>query len=152
LASAVAAYARHPVEGTEPNHFGATAIVGVPWDMRFSTSVTLSSGGAKPVFDFSKGFDFAGRSKTGVLNTAVYPPKKNGFGYRNVDFRLQKDFPSFGKGSVTALLEVFNAFNFTNYGCLSNFRAPDTNPATLGTPTCVVSLGRREQVGLKINF
>jgi hypothetical protein len=147
-----AAYARHPIEGSEPNHFGATAIVGVPWDMRFSTSVTLSSGGAKPVFDFSKGFDFAGRSQTGVLNTAVYPPKKNGFGYRNVDFRLQKDFPSFRKGSVTALLEVFNAFNFTNYGCLSNFRAPDTNPATLGTPTCVVSLGRREQVGLKFNF
>ena len=48
--------------------------------------------------------------------------------------------------------DIFNAFNFTNFGCLSFFRAPDTNPATLGTPGCVVSLGRREQIGLKVNF
>jgi hypothetical protein len=142
------AYAKHPVAGTEPNHFVASGIIGLPWDVRFSTTLTYGSGAASPVSDFSQGFDFAGRLKTGVINTAVYPPGH----YKNADFSLQKDFHSFGKGSVTGVLQVFNAFNNTNYGCLSNFRAPDTNPATLGTPNCVVTLGRREQVGIKVNF
>ena len=144
--------ARHPVEGSEPNSFVASGIFGLPWDMRFSTNVTLSTGGAKPIQDFSKGFDLAGRLATGVWNGAVYPPKSGGFGYRNVDFRLQKDFGPLVGTTVTAIAEVFNAFNYTNYGCLSNFRAPDTNVATLGIPSCVVSLGRREQIGLKVNF
>lgn len=145
------AYARHPVPGSEPNHFNASAIFGIPWDMRFSTNVTLSSGGATPITDFSKGFDFASRLATGVKNGAVYPQKSGGFGFRNVDFRLSKDFHLLGT-TVGLIGEVFNAFNFTNFGCLSDFRAPDTNPATLGTPGCVVTLGRREQIGLKVNF
>ena len=143
-----AAYARHPVAGTEPNHFVASSIIGLPWDMRFSTTITYGSGGASPVSDFSQGFDFAGRLKTGVINRAVYPPGH----YKNADFALQKDFRAFGRGSVTGIVQVFNAFNNTNYGCLSNFQAPDTDPATLGTPNCVVTLGRREQVGIKVSF
>jgi outer membrane receptor protein involved in Fe transport len=143
-----AAYAKHPIPGSEPNHFVASGIVGLPWDVRFSTTLTYGSGGANPVFDFSQGFDFAGRLKTGVLNRAVYPPGH----YKNADFALQKDFRSFGKSSITGILQVFNAFNNTNYGCLSNFQAPDTNPATLGTANCVVTLGRREQVGIKVSF
>ena len=48
--------------------------------------------------------------------------------------------PMSGQGTSLALIgEVFNAFNFANYGCLSDFYAPDTNPATLGTPNCVVT-------------
>jgi hypothetical protein len=53
---------------------------------------------------------------------------------------------------VTLIGEVFNAFNFTNYGCLSNFLGPGGDPSSLGVPSCVVSLGRREQVGFKVNF
>ena len=144
--------ARHPVNGSEPNHFYASGIIGLPWESRFSTSVTLGSGPAQPIQDFSKGFDLAGRLATGVWNGAVYPPKSGGWGFRDVDFRLQKDFGAFSGTRIGLILDVFNAFNFTNYGCLSFFRAPDTNPATLGQPSCVVSLGRREQVGLKIDF
>ena len=145
-------YARHPVTGSEPNHIGATGMVRMPWDLVFSTSVTLGSGPATDVFDLSQGFDLAGHFKTGVINRAVYPPKSGGFGYRDVDFRLQKTFPAFGRTSLAVSAEVFNAFNFTNYGCLSNFLGPGDNPANLGQPNCVVSLGRREQVGLKVNF
>jgi len=82
----------------------------------------------------------------------VYPPKTGGFGNRNVDFRLEKDFPTFGKTSVGVVAEIFNAFNWANYGCLSNFLAPGDPRSNLGKPGCVVSLGRREQVGLKLNF
>jgi outer membrane receptor for ferrienterochelin and colicin len=141
-------YARHPVPGSEPNHFGATGIIGIPWDMRFSTSITLSSGGATPITDFSKGFTLAGRLQTGVKNGAKYP--KGGF--RDVDFRLQKDIRAFGNTSVTLMAEVFNAFNYTNYGCLNDFVGDNNDRTTLGNPNCVVSLGRREQVGLRVNF
>jgi len=144
-------YAKHPIPGSEPNHFSATGIFGIPWDMRFSTNITLGTGPATPVFDFSQGFSLAGRLATGVIPRAVYPPKSGGFGYRNVDFRLQKDFNAFGKTSIGVVAEVFNAFNFANYGCLQAFIPPEGNP-NLGQPTCVVSLGRREQVGLKVNF
>lgn len=145
-------YARHPIPGSEPNRFIATGIFGIPWDMRFSTSVTLSSGGATPITDFSQGFSLAGRLATGVKRGAVYPPKKGGFGYRNVDFRLQKDFSAFAGLSIGVVAEVFNAFNFTNYGCLTDFLGPNDSRANLGKPNCVVSLGRREQVGLKLTF
>jgi hypothetical protein len=143
-----AAYARHPVPGSEPNHFNATGIFGIPWDMRFSTSVTLGSGGATPITDFSKGFSLAGRLQTGVKRGAVYPDK----GFRNVDFRLTKDFNAVRGTTVAVIAEVFNAFNFTNYGCLNDFVGDNNDRSTLGNPNCVVSLGRREQVGLRLTF
>jgi hypothetical protein len=146
-------YARHPVPGTEPNHFIASGIFRIPWDMRFSTNVTLGTGGAQPIQDFSQGFDLAGRLKTGVWRGALYPPKSGGFGYRDVDFRLEKDFGLAGRTNIGLVGEVFNAFNFTNYGCLlPYFLAPGDSRSNLGKPTCVVTLGRREQVGLKLNF
>lgn len=145
-------YARHPRAGSEPNRFNATAIVGLPWDVRFSTNVVLSSGEATPVSDFSKGFTLAGRLATGVIPSAVYPPKSSGFGYRNVDFRLGKDFPAIHGTTIGVVAEVFNAFNFTNYGCLNNFVGDNNDRSTLGNPNCVVSLGRREQLGLKVTF
>jgi outer membrane receptor protein involved in Fe transport len=143
-----AAYAKHPVPGSEPNHFNATAIFGIPWDMRFSTSVTVGTGGATPITDFSKGFSLPGRLQTGVKRGAVYPPK----GYRDVDFRLRKDFTTMGTTSIGVIAEVFNALNFTNYGCLNDFVGDNNDRTTLGNPNCVVSLGRREQVGLDVKF
>jgi Carboxypeptidase regulatory-like domain/TonB dependent receptor len=145
-------YARHPVTGSEPNHLVATGIFGIPFDLRFSTTITLGTGPATDVLDLSQGFDLAGHLKTGVLNSAVYPPKTWGFGYRDIDLRLEKDFATFGRSSVAVIGEVFNAGNFKNFGCLSNFLGPGDNPANLGKPGCVVSLGRREQLGLKLNF
>ena len=145
-------YARHPRPGAEPNRFNATAIIGLPWDLRFSTNITLSSGEATPFFDFSKGFTLPGRLQTGVINDAVYPPEQNGFGYRNVDFRLSKDFPAFAGTTIGLVAEIFNAFNSTNYGCLNSFVGDNNDRTTLGQPNCVVSLGRRQQVGLKVSF
>ena len=145
-------YAKHPRLGSEPNRFNATGIFGLPWDVRFSTNVTLSTGEATPYFDFSKGFNLAGRLATGVIPDAVYPPKKNGFGFRNVDFRLGKDFAAYAGTTIGVTVEVFNAFNFTNFGCLNSFVGDNNDRSTLGNPNCVVSLGRREQLGLKVTF
>jgi hypothetical protein len=140
-------YARHPRAGSEPRRFNATAIVGLPWDVRFSTNIVISSGEATPVMDFSQGFGLQGRLQTGVINSAVYPDG----GYRTADFRLSKDFPAFAGTTIGVIAEVFNAFNETNFGCLANFLPPEGNP-NLGTPNCVVSLGRREQIGLRVSF
>ena len=147
-----ALYPRRPVVGSEPDHLVATGIFGLPWDVRFSTTATLGTGPATVVVDVSQGFDLAGHLKTGVFNRAVYPPKTWGFGYRNIDMRLEKDIPTFAKSSLGVILEVFNVGNFHNYGCLSDFLGPGGDPASLGQPGCVVNLGRREQVGLKLNF
>ena len=147
-APSAADYARHPRVGSEPNRFNATLIVGLPWDMRLSTNITASSGEATPVFDFSKGFSLAGRLQTGVINSAVYPQR----GYRNLDVRLAKDFPAFSGVTIGLSAEMFNAFNETNYGCLNNFVGDNNDRTNLGNPNCVVSLGRREQVGLKVSF
>lgn len=75
------------------------------------------------------------------------------FPYQNVDMRLRKDFPRFGR-SATALgitLDVFNVLNHDNLGCYRDFtfNASDTN---FGKANCVVSDARRYQLGAELDF
>ena len=144
-----ALYARHPTAGSEPNHFVGSGIYALPFGTRLGATLTWGTGPATQVFDLSQGFDLAGHLKTGVINRAVYPSG----GYRTLDLRLEQPVPLGGKTSVSVIGEVFNAGNWTNYGCLSNFVGPNDNPSTvLGNPGCLASLGRREQLGLRVNF
>lgn len=145
-----AQYPRHEVPGSERDRIVANAIFGLPWDVRFSTNLSFGTGGATNVLDFTQGFDLAARQRTHPFERSIRPPKTWGFASRSVDFRLQKDF-DIGPTSVALVGEIFNAFNWTNFGCLNNFIGPEGNP-TFGDPTCVTTLGRREQVGLKLNF
>ncbi len=112
---------------------------------------SLGSGAATDVLDFSQGFDLAARERTHPFGRSIRPPTTWGFADRTVDFRLEKDVRAFGNVSVGLVGEIFNAFNWASYGCLNNFIPPEGNP-TFGQPTCVTNLGRREQIGLKINF
>jgi len=73
------------------------------------------------------------------------------FPYQNVDFRLRKDFPSFGR-TATAFgitLDVFNALNHDNFGCYNTGNRTDAN---FGKPDCVVADARRYQLGAELNF
>jgi hypothetical protein len=73
------------------------------------------------------------------------------FPYQNLDMRLRKDFPRFGR-STTAVgltLDIFNATNHNNFGCFNTGNPTDT---AYGTPGCVVSDARRYQVGAELNF
>ena len=73
------------------------------------------------------------------------------FPYQNLDMRLRKDFPRFGR-STTAVgltLDVFNATNHNNFGCYNTGNPTD---AAYGTPGCVVSDARRYQIGAELNF
>lgn len=146
-----AAYPRRDVPGSERDRIVAVGTFALPWDLRFATSISLGSGAATDVLDFSQGFDLAARERTHPFGRSIRPPTTWGFADRTVDFRLEKDVRAFGNVSVGLVGEIFNAFNWASYGCLNNFIPPEGNP-TFGQPTCVTNLGRREQVGLKINF
>lgn len=143
-------YPKHAVPGSERDRIVATGIWALPFDARFSTILSFGSGGAANLLDFSKGFSLQNRIDSRAYAGTLYPKKTWGFADRSVDFRLQKDIPIAGM-SIGFTAEVFNAFNWANYGCLTNFLPPEGNPS-LGQPNCVVNLGRREQVGVKLNF
>ena len=79
------------------------------------------------------------------------------FPYRNVDMRLRKDFPSFGRTPVGfgITLDLFNALNHANLGCFNTGNPvqgngqPDLN---FGKASCVVTDARRYQLGAELNF
>ena len=71
------------------------------------------------------------------------------FPYQNVDLRLRKDFPNFGRSSLGVTLDLFNALNHDNLGC---YDTGDRRNTTFGQPTCVISDNRRLQVGAEYNF
>jgi hypothetical protein len=146
-----AAYGKHDVPGSERDRIVMNGIFGLPWDIRFSTTISLGSGAAFNVLDFSQGFDLPARERTRPFDRTIYPEKTWGFADRTVDFHLQKDFRIGGDLSVSVVGEVFNAFNWASYGCLDNFIGPGGN-TNFGNPNCTTNLGRREQVGLKFNF
>ncbi len=80
------------------------------------------------------------------------------FPYQNVDMRLRKDFPGFGR-TATAFgitLDVFNTFNHNNLGCYGDnlgggFNVNNSNP-NYGKANCVVTDARRYQLGAELNF
>ena len=145
-----AAYGRHEVPDSERDRIVANAIFALPWDVHFSTNLSFGSGAATNVLDFSQGFDLAARERTHPFSRSIRPPKTWGFADRSVDFRLEKGV-NVGPTEVVLVGEIFNAFNWASYGCLNNFIPPEGNPS-FGQPGCVTNLGRREQVGLKVNF
>lgn len=146
-----AAYPEHSVPGSERHRIVATAIAGLPWDIRFSTIVSLGSGGATNILDFSQGFSLENRLATEPFKNSVYPERKAGFAERNVDIRLEKDF-NLGPARLDLIGEVFNAFNQTTFGCLENFIGPPGPNPNLGNPNCVTNLARRFQAGVRFKF
>ncbi len=150
-----AAYGKHDVPGSERDRITATGIFGLPWDIRLSTIASFGSGQFTNVLDFTQGFSLENRLATHPFSRSITPPKKGGFADRNVDLKAEKDFATFGRTSVGIIGGVYNAFNWTSFGCLNNFIGPPPNSdqlANLGKPNCVIRLGRREEVGFKVNF
>jgi hypothetical protein len=73
------------------------------------------------------------------------------FPYQNVDMRLRKDFPTFGRTATAfgVTLDVFNTFNHANLGCYNTGNPTDVN---FGKAGCVVTDARRYQLGAEVNF
>ena len=148
-----AMYPRRDVPNSERDRIVASGVIGLPFEIRFSTIVSLGSGGATPVLDFSQGFSLQNRLATQPFKRQIYPKRTWGFADRSIDLRAEKTFHAFGPTSLGLVAEGFNVANFHNYGCLDqhNFLPPEGNPS-LGQAGCVINLGRRFQAGVRVNF
>jgi hypothetical protein len=146
---------KHPAND-ERARIVANWITDVPylWGIQFSGLITLGSGNKQdiggPIRFNPNGYERGGFSPPGH-NFLIFGK----WVYRNVDLRIRKDLPSFGRaGNLGLTLDLFNAFNYDNFGC---FRTPpnqangDPDP-NLGTSDCVVSDARRLQIGAEYDF
>ena len=146
---------KHPAND-ERARIVANWITDVPylWGIQFSGLITLGSGNKQdiggPIRFNPNGYERGGFSPPGQ-NFLIFGK----WVYRNVDLRLRKDLPSFGRaGNLGITLDLFNAFNYDNFGC---FRTPpnqangDPDP-NLGTSDCVVTDARRFQIGAEYDF
>jgi hypothetical protein len=65
-----------------------------------------------------------------------------------VDLKLRKDFPRFSGTQLGVTLDLFNVFNYQNFGCYDvGYKSP-----TQGNASCVVSDPRRAQIGAEYTF
>ncbi|HEY4368607.1 MAG TPA: TonB-dependent receptor [Steroidobacteraceae bacterium] len=151
-------YPRHPTSADEKHRVVMSGIVGLPWDLKLSTLITLGSGTGYTITDQSAG------TGPGEIQYRYYTgrPKKHSFiipnawAFRTVDLRLEKEFP-FGRSQKLSLVaEAFNIFDYENYDPASyngNIPAPG-QPANdaFGKPTQLLEPGRRLQFGATYSF
>jgi hypothetical protein len=131
-------------DNDERHHVSASAIVGLPLGVRFSTLLTLGTGVPFTIFDFSR------EAASIKWNGGDPPRRRNIFGnwaYESLDLRLSKDFPITGGVRAGVQAEVFNVTNFRNFCGFEGFYLA-TN---LGQPNCQYNT-RRAQLGANVSF
>ena len=128
----------------ERHHVVASAIYGLPWDVRFSTVLTLGSGVPYTIFDFSH------EAASIKWNGGSPHRTRNIFGlwaYESLDLRLAKEFAITGDVRAGVQAEVFNVTNFKNFCGFEGFYLS----SNLGKPNCQYNT-RRAQVGVNVSF
>jgi len=149
-----------PSRGLERWRYVGTATVGLPFDIRLSTVVTLSSGPSfgsviccnVPQSVAGPGGPSAYFTDFGVLHPRAF------FGYKNVDFNISKSFkmPWNPAQELTVYFQALNAFDFVNRnysmwgGGFQNYGGP--GPTRDPDPTGVASQGQNFKVGAKFTF
>lgn len=140
---------KHP-SNDERARIVANWITDVPYlfGIQFSGLITLGSGNKQDI-------SCPPRFCSDYVRGGFSPPGQKFlvFGkwvYRNVDMRLRKDFPSLRGTRLGLTLDVFNVFNYDNFGC---FNTPgNQSDPNFGAPNCVVSDARRIQLGAEYDF
>lgn len=135
----------------ERHHVVANWIMDLPYlyGVQFSGLITLGSGANLDIGCPSR---FCGPAT--YINGGFTPPHYSFlipgklWAYRRVDVRLRKDFPNVSGTQLGVTLDMFNLFNYQNFGCYdTGFGSP-----TLGKANCVVSDPRRAQLGVAYSF
>lgn len=153
----IADYPRHPTSADERHRVVFSAIVGLPWDLKASTLITLGSGTGYTIHDQTLG---TGPGETIHRYYEGRPEKKsfiipNAWAYRSVDLRLEKAF-AFAGQRVSLVAEAFNVFDFENYdpGSYNGNIPPAGEPPNeaFGRPTKLIEPGRRLQFGFTWQF
>jgi hypothetical protein len=140
---------KHP-SNDEKTHIVANWIVDLPYvaGVQFSGLITLGSGNR---LDVGCPARFCG---AGYINGGFTPTKYDfiipgAFAYRDVDLRLRKDFPNISGTTLGITFDLFNVFNFQNFGC---FDTGSPTSANFGHAGCTVSDPRRLQIGAEYGF
>lgn len=143
-----------PVVGMERWRFVGTGTVGLPWDIRLSTVVTLSSGpsyaGVLCNVPVGAGTDCF------TTNFGIHRP--HGIAYKNVDLNVSKTFkmPFNPNHEFTVYFQALNAFDFVNRNYSMWTGGVDTvdgpGPSHKHDQTGVASQGRNFKVGARYTF
>jgi outer membrane receptor protein involved in Fe transport len=136
-----------PTGSDERHRVVASGIVGLPWDTRLSTLISLGTGLPFTIADASEGFgpgQFVLRRNAGRDDEI--------FEFAQVDLRLAKDF-ELQKQRISAFAEVFNLFNTKNFAGYNGFipPSPEMNP-DFGNPSYLIGPTRSLQFGLGYKF
>ncbi len=155
----VADLPRRRAPGDQRHAVVANGIVRLPYQVLFSSIVSLGSGIALNATDASAGF--GPYQQTPYIFT---PPNRqflgvgNVFAFQSTDARLEKALTLRGGQTTSIVIDVFNAFKQRNYGCYETTIIPIPNQATdIGwqqrflKPQCA-ALGRRLQIGLRYGY
>lgn len=152
-------FSRYEIPNSERNRVVANGIVDLPFlaGIQASTLITLGSGNRIASIDQSGPQEVPNRGQGSPPKYSFILP--NAWAYRNVDFRLRKDLTSIRGQRVGVTVDLFNAFNYNNYGCFNEVaytldaktKARIANP-DYGKAGCVIADGRRLQLGAQYDF
>lgn len=129
----------------------ANWILDVPYlfGVQFSGVLTLGSGTKADVGNF-----FNNPGEPPPVLGGFTPPQysfiiPDAWAFRNLDLRVRKDFPRFSGTRLAVSLDVFNLFNYQNFGCFNTY---DPANVDFGKANCVVADPRRAQIGAEYSF
>ena len=145
-----------PSSGLEKWRFVATGTVRLPFDIKATTFVTLSSGPTYGGVLCNIPATAPGGGGCYTTNFGIYRP--GGIGYKNVDFNISKTFkmPWDHGHEFTVYFQALNAFDFVNRnysmwgGGFQNVGGP--GPTGAYDPGSVASQGRNFKIGAKYKF
>jgi len=138
-----------PGDADERHRLVVAGITALPVGFKLSTLMTFGTGVPFTITDASAGFgptEFKFKRNAG---------RADGFlQYKQIDLRLTKEFEVAPHHRAAAFVEVFNLFNWYNYGGYDGFIAPttgDPNP-NYGKPSVLIGPTRSLQLGLTYGF
>jgi outer membrane receptor protein involved in Fe transport len=137
-----------PGDSDERHRLVVGALAGLGAGFKASTLITLGTGVPFNVIDASAGFGPDQRFKRNDGRAADFVQ------FKQVDIRFAKEFEVMAKQHAAVFLEIFNLFDWHNFGGYDGFIPPttaDPNP-NFGKPSTLVGPVRSLQLGATYRF